>query len=118
MSDKTGKPEKSWEDLVNDYGLTPYNRRLADKILNAYNQAIALGHDDVSDLLIRALNAAIGHDQDNRNQGALLKADLWQRFVTARNDYRKARDNNQQQAPEVLAALDAMKNAYTAWSEA
>jgi hypothetical protein len=118
MSDTPAKAEKNWEDLVNDYGLTPYNRRLADKILNAYNQAIALDHGDVADLLIQALKASIAHDKDNRNQGALLKADLWQRFVSARNAYRSARDKHDQQAPEVLAALDEMKNAYTAWSEA
>lgn len=118
MSETLKPVGKNWEELVNDYGLTPYNRRLADKILNAYNQAVALDQQDVAGLLLQALQASIRHDQDNRNAGALVKADLWQQFVTARNTYRSAREKNEQQAPEVLAALDGMKAAYTAWSEA
>lgn len=118
MSETLKPGQKNWEELVNDYGLTPYNRRLADKILNAYNQAVALDQEDVAGLLIQALEASIRHDQDNRNAGALVKADLWQRFVSARNTYRSVRDRHEQQDPEVLAALDSMKVAYTAWSEA
>jgi hypothetical protein len=117
MSEK--KPAgKNWEELVNDYGLTPYNRRLADKILNAYNQAVALGQEDVAGLLIQSLQASIRHDQDTRNAGTLVKADLWQRFVVARNTYRGVREKNAQQSPEVLAALEDMKSTYSAWSEA
>lgn len=118
MSETPKMADKNWEELVNDYGLTPYNRRLADKILNAYNQAIALGQEDVAGLLVQALQASIGHDEDNRNAGALVKADLWHRFVAARNAYRSARDANDQQSAAVLAALDAMKDAYAAWSDA
>lgn len=118
MSDTPKGAEPRWEELVNDYGLTPYNRRLADKILNAYNQAIALERDEVSDLLMRALQATIDSDADDRNAGALNKAALWQEFVLARNAYKSVREDHEQDDPEVLRALDVMKTAYNVWSEA
>lgn len=118
MSDKPKGAEPRWEELVNDYGLTPYNRRLADKILNAYNQAIALERSVVADLLLKALQATIDSDSDNRNASALNKAGLWLEFVKARNDYKQVRDQHEQSDPEVLRALDVMKAAYNAWSEA
>ncbi len=118
MSDKPKGAEPRWEELVNDYGLTPYNRRLADKILNAYNQAIALERSQVSDLLLQALHATIASDADNRNAGAITKAGLWQDFVEARNKYKAIREQHEQSDQEVLDALDVMKQAYNAWSEA
>ncbi|MEQ9640855.1 MAG: hypothetical protein RIM84_12605 [Alphaproteobacteria bacterium] len=118
MSDKPKDAEPRWEELVNDFGLTPYNRRLADKILNAYNQSIALERSQVSELLLQALHATIASDADNRNEGALAKASLWQEFVAARNSYKKVREAHEQSDQEVLAALEVMKKAYNAWSEA
>jgi hypothetical protein len=118
MGDPTMTGETRWDELVDDYGLTPYNRRLADKILNAYNQAAALDRHDLAEMLLQALKACIATDEDQRNAGAIQKAHLWQQFVDSRNRYKDVRHSHQQQSPEVLAALETMKHAYTAWNDA
>lgn len=53
------KDEPSIEDLIGNYGVTAYNRRLADKILNAFNQAVAVGRADVAERLQTALEMCI-----------------------------------------------------------
>ncbi len=104
------------EDLIADHGLTSYNRRLADKILNAFNQATSVGRTDVAELLGRALRVCIDEEQEMRNAILIEKADAWRAFVATRNDYVRAREASGEQSEEARSAMDAMRGAYVVWS--
>ena len=104
------------EDLIADHGLTSYNRRLADKILNAFNQATSVGRTDVAEILGHALRACIDEEQEMRNAVLIEKADAWRAFVTARNDYVRAREASGEQSDEARSAMEAMRAAYVGWS--
>lgn len=112
------RDEGDAERLLQDYGLTDYNRRLADKILNAFAQACALDRDDVAEALMAALRTCVEGEGHKRNLHAISKADLWRRFIESRNDYKKVRDAHEQGDPAVLAALQRMKQAHKEWSGA
>lgn len=104
------------EELVKDLGLTTYNRRLADKILNAFNQATAVGRNDVAEKLEQALRLCLDERQEMRNAAFLAKADCWRRFVEARDDYQGLLDRHGEQAAEVQEAMSRMRQAYQDWS--
>jgi hypothetical protein len=111
-------PEKdaTIDELVHDLGLTSYYRRLADKILNAYNQAIAVDRGDVAEQLKLALRLCLDEEQEMRNAAHMAKADCWRRFVDARNAYTAEVEGRGELAPEAQAALSQMRRAYQEWS--
>ena len=112
------EPEQGYsiDELVKNHGLTSYNRRLADKILNAFNQAIAVGRSDVAEQLEAALEICIDEEQEMRNAAFLEKASFWRQFVEARDAYKAASDEHSEESPEALAALAVMRKAYGEWS--
>lgn len=109
--------ELSIEDVVQDQGLTSYNRRLADKILNAFNQATAVGRLDVAEQLEAALKLCVDEEQEMRNAALLEKAACWRRFVEARDAYKRAVERYTSNAPEAQSALSAMRMAYKEWRQ-
>ena len=106
------------EDLVQDYGALNYSRRLSDKILSAYNHAVAQGHTAIAEQLHAALAACIEAEFDRRSEGALRKAVLWQAFIDCRARYVALRDGAVAVLAAVEAALIAMRNAYIEWDDA
>jgi hypothetical protein len=106
----------SIDELVENYGLTSYNRRLADKILNAFNQAMAVGRSDVGEQLEAALRVCVDEEQEMRNAAFLEKATSWRQFVDARDAYKSACGAHAEGSPEAEAALAAMRHAYGEWS--
>ncbi len=104
------------DELVKGYGLTSYNRRLADKILNAFNQAIAVGRSDVAEQLETALKVCVDEEQEMRNAAFLEKATHWRQFVEARDAYKAVCDEHPEESPEAQESLAAMRNAYGEWS--
>lgn len=97
-------------------------RRLNDKILSAFTHAYAIGEVEVAESLRAVLVLNIdrqGRDGAERSgvdpQGVdpLCQADLWVRFVEARNRYKDASDGKMATADK---ALEAMKEAYRQWS--
>ena len=96
------------------------SRRLSDKILTAFNHAYASGETEIAELLRRALEfheKKYAARQDRRSGfSALGQADLWIRFVEARDHYKVISEDTGLK-PEVIAnALDGMKDAYKRWS--
>ena len=104
------------EDLIADHGLTSYNRRLADKILNALNQATSVGRTDVAEILDKALRLCVDEEQEMRNAILVEKATTWRTFVAARNDYIRARAARGETSAEARAAMKRMRGAYVEWS--
>jgi hypothetical protein len=94
-------------------------RRLAEKILAAFNHAYAVGEQEVAKKLRAALVASTtprpgGRMAERRGSyDPLAQADMWVAFVEARNNYKTAMDGS---AADAAEALDAMKAAYKAWS--
>lgn len=108
--------ERKIDDIVRDLGLTSYNRRLADKILNAFNQATAVGRNDVAEALEHALRLCVDEKQEMRNAAHLAKAECWRRFVEARDGYKTVAQSRGENAAEAQEALARMRRAYQEWS--
>ena len=105
-------------DLV---GRPPYDRRLADKVLAAFNHAYAVGAHDVAATLrdvLASVEAADAVRYAARRSGrqATDQADRWVAFVEARNRYRLAVQDAAGDAGAVERAMADMKQAYRDWS--
>lgn len=94
-------------------------RRLSDKILAAFNHAYSVGEHDVAKTLKQALEANEAQSGEFREMrhsyDPLGEADLWVRFVEARNAYRVACNGDDKEVT-VAESLEAMKEAYRVWS--
>jgi hypothetical protein len=103
-----------------EFGLPPYDRRLTDKILAAFNHAYASGERGVAAVLRRALKEAIraaeGRPGAPRTPDPLHQADLWVAFVDARESYRRTSEAEVPDREAVELARDAMIEAYKRWS--
>ena len=112
--------DRDGSDLLNDVGLPEYNRRLADKILAAFNHAYSVGER----ALAAKLHAVLVESQaqsgpsggERRTARAVTQADLWVKFVQARDAYRTTRQQPGADPATVAGSLDAMKEAYRRWS--
>lgn len=94
-------------------------RRLSDKILAAFNHAYSVGEHSVAKALKDALaanEAEAGKFKEMRHSyDPLGEAELWVKFVEARNAYREACNGNDKDVT-VAESLDVMKEAYRVWS--
>lgn len=119
MSDTTDRAgaEADPEALMADYGKPDYTRRLADKIVFAFNHAAALNREDVAELLEQALAKCVQGEKDDRNAVALGKTARWREFIARRDAYKIAREQHDYGSAELTAALEHMKSAYAEWSE-
>ncbi len=109
--------------LMANCGETPYSRRLADKLLAAFNFAYAVGETDIAEsvrALLQQLDIADHAIGENRRQhmSNVAQADLWASFVEARNKYRAACAAEGNDAATCDAALSEMRDAYRAWTVA
>lgn len=101
-------------------GALKYDRRLTDKILAAFNHAYASGAVKTAERLKHVLADVEAQERaryDRRNATAVGQAELWVAFVEARNRY-NAVSGAEGDGPKLDAALDEMKSAYRAWSDA
>ncbi len=107
--------------LMATCGELPYSRRLADKLLSAFNFAYAVGEMDVAaavkELLVR-LDEKDGTVDENRRKhlSNVEQADLWAAFVEARNRYRKLCATDPGNIEGCDAALASMRDTYRAWT--
>lgn len=102
-------------------GSLEITRRLSDKVLAAFNHAYATGEKEIADKLraVLKLTEAKRPTADQRGgYDAVAHADLWVGFVDARNKYNTLTGKKTVKAGDAEKALDAMKGAYRAWSEA
>jgi hypothetical protein len=106
--------------LADSVGKPRYDRRLADKVLAAFNHAYAVGAHEVAQSLRTVLAAVEAQDpftvQRRHGHQATDQADHWIVFVEARNVYRRAAQDEGADAATVERALAAMKDAYRRWS--
>ncbi len=105
-------------DLV---GRPNYDRRLADKVLAAFNHAYAVGAHDVAATLRDVLASveaadAVRYAARRTGRQATDQADRWVAFVEARNRYRQAVQDAAGDADAVERAMADMKQAYRNWS--
>lgn len=107
-------------DFENLNGSLEITRRLSDKVLAAFNHAYATGEEEVA----KKLRAVLQMTEAKRPKGdkrtgydAVVHADLWVGFVDARNKYNTVSGKKGSKKSDLDKALDAMKDAYRAWSE-
>lgn len=102
------------------FGSPSHDRRLTDKILAAFNHAYATGAVKTATHLKAVLADVEAQERSRfsrRNATAVGQAELWMAFVEARNRYNAAAAGDAA-AGDAETALEAMKNAYRAWSDA
>jgi hypothetical protein len=103
------------------FGAPGYDRRLSDKILAAFNHAYASGAVKTAQHLKSVLADVEGQERAEHNRrslGAVDRADLWVTFVEARNRYNALSDGKTAAPARIDAAMEEMKDAYRAWSDA
>lgn len=101
-------------------GTLEITRRLSDKVLAAFNHAYATGEVEVAKKLRAVLQVTESKRPKQNKRGgydAVLHADLWMKFVEARDAYKALCEKGSSKAGDLAAAQEAMKNAYRAWSE-
>jgi hypothetical protein len=113
--------EEMLQDAFDHLGEGHFNRRLTDKILAAFNHAYSTGSFEVAAILREALERTVAGTgetgSERRRNAALAQADLWVKYVNARNAFRSATDPESGANPETVdVALDRMKDAYRRWS--
>jgi hypothetical protein len=106
--------------LAETLGKPLYDRRLADKVLAAFNHAYAVGAHEVARSLRDVLAVVEAQDpftvQRRHGHQATTQADHWVAFVEARNVYRRAAQDASTDDGAIAHALAAMKDAYRRWS--
>lgn len=108
-------------EFENLNGSLEITRRLSDKVLAAFNHAYATGEDEVAEKLraVLKMTEAKRPKTDKRTSyDAVRHADLWVGFVDARNKYNAVSARKNASKSDLDKALDTMKEAYRAWSEA
>jgi hypothetical protein len=102
------------------YGVPGHSRRLSDKVLAAFNHAYAVGEYDIAQRLKAVLaqvdRPAAADQPERRASAALHQASLWIAYVEARNAYNDAAAHGGANDPTVLAAAQAMTDAFKRWS--
>jgi len=96
-------------------------RRLSDKILIAFNHAYASGEAEVAKRLKTALKVSLNESpfrEMRKHYDPLGAADLWEKFVDARDAYRTARESLGDVSEDLAALSGEMKDAYLDWSRA
>ena len=120
MMDVTPIDPEGATALADALGKPRYDRRLADKVLAAFNHAYAVGAREVAASLRSVLATVEAQDpftvQRRHGHQATDQADHWIAFVEARNVYRRAAQDAGADAATVERALAAMKDAYRRWS--
>jgi hypothetical protein len=107
-------------ELAVESGVPEYNRRLTDKILDAFTHAYSIGEVDVAN----RLRAILGEVEDagarrypgRRVNDADEQAESWVRFVEARDLYRRIAQSSKAEPDQISVALEQMKEAYKHWS--
>lgn len=101
-----------------DAGVPRHNRRLADKVLAAFNHAYAAGEMDLAralwDCLVTAEKLGQPYARRQPNQSLDLAAE-WVAFVDARDRYRDVSRTSKGRPEEASDAFRTMRDAYQAW---
>lgn len=107
-------------DHARRFGEPQFNRRLSDKVLAAYNHAYAIDDRETAEQLhsvLVSLERRSGRGtEDRRDHDPLGRADRWAQFIEARNTYNDICAGEGADPDALEEALEAMKNAYQAWS--
>lgn len=116
MNDDADKTE---EVLIHDLGEPPYDRRLTDKILAAFNHALALGYPEIAERLYVALekaeNEGVRKYGERRGITVLDLAGLWRAFIGARDTYQRALTDPAATSERRADALAKMRERWRIW---
>ncbi|MGB8274975.1 MAG: hypothetical protein WCF16_06855 [Alphaproteobacteria bacterium] len=108
------------ETVQRHVGVPEYNRRLADKILTAFNHAYATGEIDIAQDLHAALEKLEQRQRTEgpspRSKSLVADAKLWTGFVDARDRYQSISNDPDANDEAVAEALADMKEAFRLWS--
>ena len=106
--------------LAAEAGVPEYNRRLTDKILDAFTHAYSIGETDVAQrlraILVEVEEQGMQRYPGQRSSQAAEQADYWVRFVEARDTYRRIAQSSRAEPDQISVALEQMKEAYKHWS--
>lgn len=107
-------------ELAVEVGVPEYNRRLTDKILDAFTHAYSIGETDVAKrlraILVEVEEQGMRRYPGQRGSEAAEQADDWIRFVEARDTYRRIAQSSRAEPDQISVALEQMKEAYKHWS--
>lgn len=110
------------EDVISESGLaTEKGRRLSDKILVAFNHAYASGEAEVAKKLKSVLRTSVNTSpfrEMRKNYDPMGTADLWEKFVDIRDEYRNVRKMTGDAGDRINELAEEMKQAYLQWSRA
>jgi len=111
--------EKSDDGLIRDLGEPPYDRRLTDKILAAFNHALALGYPEIAERLYVALekaeNEGVRKYGERRGITVLDLAGLWRAFIGARDTYQRAMADPAATPERRADTLAKMRERWRLW---
>ena len=103
-----------------ELGTPPFDRRLSDKSLAAFNHAYASGAHQVA-VRLKTLLVEVDDkervDHERRAASAVSQAELWIAFVEARDAYNGLMEKDTASENALETALEAMKTGYQAWSK-
>jgi hypothetical protein len=106
--------------LAAEAGVPEYNRRLTDKILDAFTHAYSIGETGIADrlrsILVDVEEQGAQPFQGRRRNEAVEQATYWMHFVEARDAYRRISQSSRAEPDQISAALEQMKEAYKHWS--
>jgi len=107
-------------ELAVEAGVPEYNRRLSDKILEAFTHAYSIGETEVAKrlrtILVEVEEQGMRRYPGRRGNEAAEQADYWIRFVEARDVYRRIAQSSKADPDQISVALEQMKEAYKHWS--
>jgi hypothetical protein len=107
-------------ELIVDAGVPEYNRRLTDKILDAFTHAYSIGETEIAQrlraILVDVEEQGMRRYPGRRGNEAEEQAEYWVRFVEARDIYRRISQSSRAEPDQISVALEQMKEAYKHWS--
>jgi hypothetical protein len=111
--------ERSDELLIADIGQPPYERRLTDKILIAFNHALALGYVEIAERLHLTLEIAeregVKKYGERRGVTVLDLAGLWRAFIAARDHFVRLSADPAIDPARLADARSRMRERWRLW---
>lgn len=115
----SGQEDGSEEFMLAESGSPLHDRRLTDKILAAFNHALALGYPEIAERLHVALELAeregVKKHGERRGVTALDLAGLWRAFVGARDLYLRLQADAATTPDRRADALARMRERWRLW---
>ena len=117
-ADESARPD---EELLVEIGQPPFERRLTDKILIAFNHALALGYVEIAERLHLTLELAeregVKKYGERRGITVLDLAGLWRAFVAARDQFARLAADPVADPQRLADARSRMRERWLLWEK-